>query len=48
LLGIESRLRLSRRFVSVVESAVVKWSFGNGKRQSASSIQSQRSGFGAV
>ena len=43
--GIEGPFRFSRRPVSVVESAAVKWSFGNGKRQAARSMSSQRSAF---
>jgi hypothetical protein len=43
--GIDALFRLSRRPVSVVGSATVKWSFGHGKRQSASSVKSQRSAF---
>ena len=43
--GIDALFRLRRRPVSVVGSAWVKWSFGNGKRQSAWSMWSHRSAF---
>ena len=41
--GVEAGLMFSRRPVSVVGSATVKWSFGHGCRQTAGSSQSQRS-----
>ena len=46
--GIDRTLKFTRRFVSVVESPVVNQSFGNGNRQSAGSVKSQRSKSGEV
>jgi hypothetical protein len=43
--GIDALFRFRRRPVSVVGSATVKWSFGHGKRQSASSMKSHRLAF---
>ena len=40
--GIERMLKLTRRLVSVVESPVENQSSGNGNRQSAGSMKSQR------